>query len=151
MADRRGSATPDWGPSFLPIGSWPYRLEYAVGTLAILGIVFGWRMAVLREFPLGDVLLFVLFLALPDLVAFVPMAFARAPPGTWPPWGPPLYNVMHSLLVWAGIFLVLWVVTGTIFWPLLGWATHITLDRAVGYHLRAPASGSVSTTVERPL
>jgi hypothetical protein len=151
MMDRPVGATPGWGPAFLPIGSWPYRIEYGVGTVTILGIVFGWRMVVLHDFPLEDILLFVLFLLLPDLVAFIPMAFVRAPKGTWPPWGPPVYNVMHSLLTWAGVFLIIWVVTGSIFWPLLGWAAHITLDRAVGYHLRAPASTASGLSLERPV
>jgi hypothetical protein len=150
MADRRGGTTPGWRPAFLPVRSRLYRLEFAVGTLAILGILFGWRMAVLHEFPLDDVLLFVLFLLLPDLVAFIPMALARAPRGMWPAWGPPLYNVMHSLLTWAGVFLVLWIVSGNVLRPLLGWAAHITLGRAMGYHLRAPVSSPVVATVERP-
>jgi hypothetical protein len=59
-------------------------------------------------------------------------------------WGPPLYNVMHSLATWAAAFVLLWALTGAINWPVLGWAAHITLDRSVGYHLRArsPAASS---------
>jgi hypothetical protein len=137
IPESRDVPRPSWGPAFLSFDSWPYRLEYAVGTVAILLLVLGWRGLVLHEFPTADLLLFVLFLLLPDLVAFVPMSLSRPPKGSWPSWGPPLYNGMHSLLVWAGAFLVAWVLTGGIFWPLLGWAAHITLDRAVGYHLRA--------------
>lgn len=137
MAETEVQRNPRWGPEFLPIGSWPYRIEYAAGTVAILAVVFGWRAVILHEFPVSSVLLFVFFLALPDLVAFVPMGLSRVPRGSWPSWGPAVYNVTHSLLTWSGVFLLAWLVTGSIVWPLFGWAAHITLDRAVGYHLRA--------------
>jgi hypothetical protein len=137
MRESQDVPRPPWGPAFLSLGSWPYRVEYAIGTVAILVLVLGWRGLVLHELSTADVLLFVLFLFLPDIVAFVPMALSRSPKGNWPSWGPSLYNGMHSLLVWSGAFLVAWALTGTIFWPILGWAAHITLDRAVGYHLRS--------------
>jgi hypothetical protein len=141
---------PRWGPGFLPVNSWPYRVEYGVASVAILVVVFGWRLLILHAFPVGDILLFVLFLFLPDVVAFLPMAVSHAPQGGWPAWGSPVYNVMHSLLTWLGALLVAWVLSGSIFWPLLGWAAHITLDRAVGYHLRARAVSAPPFPEGRP-
>lgn len=132
---------PAWGPAFLSLGSWPYRVEYAVATVAIFAVVFGWRALILHQFPVADSVLFVVFLFLPDIVAFTPMAAARAPAGSWPRWGPSLYNVMHSLLTWAAVMLVVWLVSSASIWPVFGWAAHITLDRAVGYRLRAPSKG----------
>jgi hypothetical protein len=137
MGDGKNVPAAGWGPDFLPVGSWPYRAEYAVASLAILVLVFGWRLIILHEFPAASILLFVLFAALPDLVAFVPIGLSHAPKGSWPAWGPPFYNVMHSLLTWLAVFLIAWIVTGNVVWPLLGWAGHITVDRAVGYPLRA--------------
>ncbi|MGA7860401.1 MAG: DUF4260 family protein [Thermoplasmata archaeon] len=119
------------------MGAWPYRAEYAAATVAILAVVFGWRLIILHEPPDTAVLLFVLFFLLPDIVALVPIGLSRSPRGTWPAWGPPLYNVMHSLLTWLAVFLVARVLTGRIVWRFFGWAAHITRDRAVGYHLRA--------------
>jgi len=139
MPESQDAARPPWGPGFLSLASWPYRLEYAVATIAIFGVVFGWRMVELRDFPLSDVLLFVLFFLLPDLVAFGPIGLSRQPQGRWPSWGPALYNVMHSLLVWAAVALLVWVLRAPLFWPFMGWAAHITMDRAAGYHLRARA------------
>jgi len=143
--------TPGWGPDFLPIGSWPYRAEYAVATVAILVVVFGWRLVILHDFPDSAVLLFVLFFLLPDIVAFVPIGLSRSPRGTWPAWGPPLYNVMHSLLTWLAVFLLAWVATGSIVWPLFGWAAHITMDRAVGYHLRSRSVATPSSPGKQSL
>ena len=142
MSESQDLPRPPWGPGFVPLGSWPYRLEYGVATVAILVVVFGWRMLVLHDLPLTDVLLFVGFFLLPDIVAFVPIGLSRPPAGQWPVWGPPLYNAFHSLLAWAAIFVVAWALTGTIVWAMLGWAAHITMDRAAGYHLRARQNGS---------
>lgn len=141
MQESRDAPRPQWGPGFVSLDSWPYRIEYGVASVALLAIVFGWRMAILREFPVSDVLLFVLFFLLPDIVAFVPIGVSRPPAGHWPRWGPTLYNGVHSLLVWAAAFLLAWLLTGAVLWPLLGWAAHITVDRSVGYHLRAHEHG----------
>jgi len=137
MPESQDVPRPNWGPAFLPLGSWPYRVEYGVATIAILAVVFGWRMVVLRDFPVEDVLFFVLWFLLPDIVAFVPIGLSRSPSGSWPTWGAPIYNLMHSLLIWAALLFMLLLVTGGIQWPLLGWAAHITMDRTTGYHLRA--------------
>ena len=142
----REAGPPRWGPDFLPLGAWEYRLEYAVATVAILVAIFGWRMAVLRELPVTDLIAFVLWFLLPDIIAFVPIGLSRRKKGGWPQWGSLLYNLMHSLLTWVGVFFVAWVLTGGIPWPLLGWAAHITLDRAAGYHLRSRSDPATAST-----
>ena len=58
----------------------------------------------------------------------------------WPSWGASLYNVFHTILVWGGVFVVAWLALGSVYWPLLGWLGHITVDRASGYALRARPS-----------
>ncbi|MCI4353573.1 MAG: DUF4260 domain-containing protein [Thermoplasmata archaeon] len=137
-----------WGPEFLPVDFWAYRLEYAFATVAILLAVFGWRMVVLKEFVAADAIAFVFWFLLPDIVAFVPIGFSRSPKGTWPPWGSSLYNVMHSFLPWAGVFLIAWILSGGVVWPLLGWAAHITIDRAAGFQLRAKSVSPESSNPE---
>lgn len=140
MAGPEKPHEPGWGPGFLPINSWAYRAEYVVATVAIFAGLFIWQKLILHEFPLTSVLLFVFSFVLPDLVAFVPIGLSHTPKGTWPEWGPPIYNVMHSLLTWLAVFLAAWLLTRALVWPLFGWAAHITLDRGVGYHLRASVS-----------
>lgn len=39
-----------------------------------------------------------------------------------------LYNLSHSLVVWAVIFIVVWLILKKIPWMLLGWALHIGID-----------------------
>ena len=57
-----------------------------------------------------------------------------------------MYNLTHTILVWGAAFVVLWVLSGAVYLPLLGWLGHIAVDRAVGYGLRAQPSveGSAS-------
>lgn len=144
MRESRDVSPPHWGPAFLAFGSWPYRLEYVAATAAILAIDFGWRMVVLREFPTDDVLLFVFFFLLPDLVSFVPFGVSRPAAGRWPTWGPSVYNFMHSLLTWAAVTVIAWLLSGPLVWPLLGWAAHITMDRSAGYYLRGRSIEAVT-------
>lgn len=130
---------PGAGPGFLRLSSWPYRLEYAAATLVIMGLLFVWRLGILHDLPPEDIALTLFWLVWPDLVAFVPIGLAARGSQKWPSWGALVYDVPHSLLVWAGVFAAWSVVAGGIAWPLLGWAAHITTDRAVGYYLRAPS------------
>ncbi len=141
MAASQDLSPPQWGPAFLRLGSLPYRLEYTVATIAVFGIVFGWRLAILHDLDLEDTGLFIFWFLWPDLLAFLPIGVAMRGRTTWPRWGPTLYNVPHSLLTWAAVFLTWSALSGAVIWPLLGWAGHITMDRAVGYHLRAKTSG----------
>jgi hypothetical protein len=129
---------PPWGPGFLRLNSWIYRTEYAVATLAIVILLFGWRWLIVKDLPLPSLLLTVFWAIWPDLAAFVPIGVAMKGSGTWPSWGPALYNSVHNLLVWGAVFLLWSVLTGQIGWPLLAWAGHITADRAAGFYLRAP-------------
>lgn len=39
-----------------------------------------------------------------------------------------LYNFSHSLIIWALVVLISWIIIGTFPWPLLGWAVHIVID-----------------------
>ncbi len=71
----------------------------------------------------------------PDL-AFLPIGLGWRASGRWPAWGSTVYNGTHSLLVWAGVLGAWSMLQGAVEWPLLGWAIHITLDRAMGYWLR---------------
>jgi hypothetical protein len=129
---------PPWGPGFLRLNSRVYRAEYAAATVAILVLLLGWRWLILNAFPWPSLLLTVFWALWPDLVAFVPIGFASKGSREWPTWGPTLYNAVHNLLVWGVVFVLWSVLAGQIVWPLLAWAGHITADRAVGYHLRAP-------------
>jgi hypothetical protein len=136
------AGAPPWGPGFLRLNAWPYRAEYAAATIAILIVLFGWRGVIEHDLP-WTVLLAVGFWALwPDLVAFLPIGLASRDGTRWPHWGPGLYNVFHSLLVWAVVFALWSWLNGQIGWPLLAWAGHITADRAAGFHLRASQAPS---------
>ena len=39
-----------------------------------------------------------------------------------------LYELSHSIIVWAVVFFTSWFILGKLPWPLLGWATHILID-----------------------
>ena len=129
---------PPWGPGFLRLTSWVYRAEYAVATLAILFLLFGWRLLIVQALPWPSLLLTLFWLVWPDLAAFVPIGIASKGSEGWPAWGPTLYNSVHNLLVWGAVFVLWSLLARQIEWPLLGWAGHITADRAFGYYLRAP-------------
>ncbi|HEV8049513.1 MAG TPA: hypothetical protein VGP88_02855 [Thermoplasmata archaeon] len=130
---------PPWGPGFVRLNSTLYRAEYAAATIAILVVLFGWRWAILREFPLTSLLLTIFWAIWPDLAAFVPIGLGSGGSGEWPRWGPALYNTFHNFLLWGAVFVLWTVVTREIPWPLLAWAGHITADRAAGYYLRSSA------------
>jgi hypothetical protein len=138
----RDVPAPPWGPGFLRLNSWVYRAEYAVATIAILALLFGWRWLILNDLPWPGLVLTIFWAIWPDLAAFVPIGIASRKSQDWPSWGPTLYNGVHNLLVWAAVFVVWSYVSGGIVWPLLAWAGHITADRAVGFYLRAPRTGS---------
>jgi len=76
-----------------------------------------------------------------DLAAFVPIGIAASRGGgAWPSWGSSTDNVFHMFLTWGLVFATWSVATGAIYGALLGWAGHITADRAVGFYLRGPAT-----------
>lgn len=137
MSESQDLPRPRWGPAFLRLSSWPYRLEYGIATVALLGLLFGWRLVVLHALDPTESVLSIVWFVGPDLVAFLPIGIASRTRGTWPKWGSTLYNVPHSLLTWAAVFGTWSLLAHGVVWPLLGWAGHITMDRAAGFQLRA--------------
>jgi hypothetical protein len=121
-----------FGPDFQSAGSRLYRAEYAAITLAVIAYLL-WRTLYAGGM---DWLQVVFWIVLPDLGAFVPIGLSSKR-REWPSWGPYVYNIFHTLLVWGLVFLVLLAVLRTPYWPLLGWFGHITADRAFGFGLRA--------------
>jgi hypothetical protein len=125
---------PRAGPGFLRLNSIAYRLEMLLITIVLLAILFYWRLFVVKDLNLLGTVFWIIF---PDLASFIPIGLAMRGAKEWPRWGPGLYNFFHTLLVWIPVFALWSVLSGTLQWPLLGWAGHITADRSVGYYLRA--------------
>lgn len=73
----------------------------------------------------------------PDLVLAPILLAARG--GPWPRWGVPLYNATHTYLAMLPTLFLASVLQGHVVWPLLAWAAHIEMDRAVGLDLRGRA------------
>jgi hypothetical protein len=134
---------PRAGPGFLRLNSTIYRLEMLVITLAIVAVLFYWRLFVVRDLNLP---LTIFWIVWPDLGSFIPIGLATRGSIEWPAWGPSFYNVLHTFLVWIPVFTVWSLAAGSLQWPLLGWAGHITADRAVGYYLRAGSKKQPPTT-----
>ena len=109
----------------------------AVATVSLLIVLFYWRLFAVGDLNVGLTVFWILW---PDLAAFIPIGIAMRNKEEWPVWGPSVYNAVHTFLVWFPVFAVWSVVAGRIEWPLLGWAGHITADRAFGYYLRARTS-----------
>ena len=132
MSQQKEPRSGQFGPGFQNARSRLYRSEYALITVSIL-IFLAWRYI----YSSGSVsILEIAFWAIfPDLVAFAAIG-AASKKGVWPTWGSYVYNVSHTILVWAAVFAVTWVVLGSPHWELLGWLGHISADRAVGYGLR---------------
>mgnify|MGYP001584512556 FL=1 len=82
-----------------------------------------------------DIWQIVFWAVFPDIVSFVPIGLSTKQ-GDWPKWGSTLYNPFHTLLLWGLLFFSLFIVFHNLYWPLLGWLGHITMERAVGYALR---------------
>jgi hypothetical protein len=110
----------------------PYRLEWALGALALLAAVLMPREVLGVDLPLAWVVFWLVF---PDL-AFVAIGIGWKVAGGWPRWGSAVYNATHSLVAWAFAMVGWAALTGAIEWPMLAWAAHIAGDRALGYWLR---------------
>jgi hypothetical protein len=121
-----------FGPGFQDARSKFFRLEYAAASIAIVGYLV-WRSLYLGGVDWLQVIFWVVF---PDLASFIPIG-ASSKRREWPPWGAKLYNVFHTVLTWGLAFAASWLALGVVYWPLFGWLGHITVDRAVGYTLRA--------------
>jgi hypothetical protein len=74
---------PGAGPPFLRLNAWLYRAEMAVAAAALLVILFGWRLLVVRDLnaPLA-----VFWIVWPDLGAFLPIGIASRGGRAWPRW-----------------------------------------------------------------
>ena len=125
---------PRTGPAFLRLNSIAYRLEMLLITITLLVVLFYWRLFVVKDLNLVATVFWIIF---PDIASFIPIGLTMRGAKEWPYWGPGLYNFFHMLLVWIPVFALWSVLSGTLQWPLLGWAGHITADRSVGYYLRA--------------
>ena len=121
-----------FGPGFQEAGSRLYRAEYAAVSVAIVGYLV-WRSVYLGGIDWLQVIFWVI---LPDLIPFIPIG-ASSNRREWPSWGPNLYNLSHTILVWGAAFAASSALLGVVYWPILGWLGHITVDRTVGYGLRA--------------
>jgi|SRR5579862_3062587 len=126
-----------FGPGFQSATSRLFRGEYALISLVIVGyLVWSYRSGI--SWVALAVLIF--FAILPDLVPFVPIGLYSskdAEKSAWPSWGAALYNTFHTILLWALVFGIVWIVLGAPYLPLFGWLLHITLDRSMGFTLRA--------------
>ena len=121
-----------FGPGFQSATSRLYKAEYAIISLILLGYLL-WKATTGGGI---DILQTLFWGAFPDLFAFIPIGLALREK-RWPSWGAAIYNLVHTLLLWTGVFGLLWFVSSAPYWPLLGWLLHITADRAVGYGLRS--------------
>src|SRR5207245_2762429 len=124
---------PKAGPGFLRLNSTVYRLEMLLVTLAIILILFYWRLFLVRDLNIYVTIFWIIW---PDLGSFIPIGLATRGGRTWPGWGSSLYNFLHTLLVAVPILAVWSFVTGVVQWPLLGWIGYITMYRAACYCLR---------------
>jgi len=79
-----------------------------------------------------------LFGVLPDILSFgIIFAinltngnFHRGPPSisSLPDWLFAAYNLTHSFVMFAAVFLIIYIITKKWFWPLTAWAIHILID-----------------------
>jgi uncharacterized protein DUF4260 len=113
-----------------------HRSEYLALTLVLVGA------AIVTKDQLGWA--FWLFLLAPDLFGLLPASFMGPAParGYLPPRGVAVYNIWHSFTppLVIGIVLALLVPLGSP-WSLLGWLIHISVDRLLGFGLRADDGG----------
>lgn len=125
------SERPRFGPEFQDASSKLYKAEYGAITLVLVAYLI-WR-----SFYGGgiDTLQTVFWFLFPDLVAFIPIGLSSSR-REWPNWGPILYNIPHSVLIWGLAFVLGWLYLQSPNWPILGWLVHISADRAFGYGLR---------------
>jgi len=131
------ASPPRAGPAFLRLNSVVYRLEMLLVTVAIVLVLFYWRLFVARDLNIYTTIFWIVW---PDLASFVPIGLAGRGSRDWPRWGASLYNFFHTFLVVVPVLAIWSLVVGSIQWELLGWVGHITMDRSVGYYLRARVS-----------
>lgn len=97
-------------------GLWGYAILYKNRRNAWLGALFG---------------------VLPDIIPFAPAFIMRILSGDFqgrprlsslPEWTFSAYNVTHSLVAFAAVFLLVYAITKKWFWPLIAWGFHILSD-----------------------
>ena len=52
----------------------------------------------------------------------------RPPVESLPKWLSPAYNLTHSFVMFAAVFLAIFLIAKKWFWPLTAWAIHILID-----------------------
>ncbi len=113
-----------------------HQVEYLALTLVLIGA------AIVAKDKLGWA--YWIYLLAPDLFGLLPASLmGRAPArGYLPPRGVWLYNVWHTFTVpiLIGVVALLLLPIGSP-WPLLGWMTHISVDRLLGFGLRGDDGG----------
>lgn len=120
-----------FGPA-VETGTKLHRIEHACLALALAAFL-GWIVFVARWTDGWRVLV---WLVVPDLV-FVPIAFGmRSRGGRWPRWGAPLYNAAHTYVSMLAGWIGASIIAGHVIWPMLAWALHLEIDRALGFDLR---------------
>src|SRR3989344_2923362 len=95
-----------------------------------------WSFAIFSK--RSDVWCAVLFGMMPDLLSFGILFFMnlftgslqRGPPAlsTLPKWLFTAYTLTHSLVLFAAVFVLVFLVTKSWYWPLAAWAIHILID-----------------------
>jgi hypothetical protein len=102
--------------------------------LAAVMLAFGVWLGVARDAGVWPLFAFG---AMPDLALFLGMG-SRLAKGQLHPRAVPFYNALHSLLGPAALAVATTAVGGSSLWfvAALAWATHIAIDRAVGYGMR---------------
>lgn len=116
------------------------RLLHLVEYLALTLVLIGAAMTVRGELGWA----YWAFLLAPDVFGLLPASLlGRAPArGYLPPQGVWLYNIWHTFTVpiLIGVVVTLLLPIGSP-GPLLGWLTHISVDRVLGFGLRGDDGG----------
>ena len=109
-----------------------HQVEYAMLFAALVGLAV-WQRDELVPWVFWPLLL------MPDVLGYIPASLMGTAPekGALPPRGVWLYNLWHTYVLPLAIGAALTVITGVVPWSLLGWLIHLTLDRALGFGLRA--------------
>src|SRR2546428_7731318 len=75
---------PKAGPGFLRLNSTVYRLEMLLVTVAIILILFYWRLFLVRDLNIYQTIFWILW---PDLGSFIPIGLATPGGRNLPGWG----------------------------------------------------------------
>src|SRR3989442_15642031 len=95
---------PKAGPSFLRLNSTIYRLEMLLVTVAIILILFYWRLLLVKDLNVFVTIFWILW---PGLGSFIPIRLAKPGGRNWPRLGSNPFKFLHTLPV-AGPRLAIW-------------------------------------------